>query len=129
MHTINRTLAVISSIAVLASAGGAHGKGGSDAASESICFLAADAEHLVQLEGVTVSAITQEGSAPLGVTGRDGALCLAKGDIAALAPYVILFCRESFFCGALEVREDHFGHQFLDFNEHFIALARFTISN
>jgi hypothetical protein len=92
-----------------------------------LCLQVADAETMIPLEGVSISAINRDGEVPLGTTDEHGAVCVPKRTLASYDPSLILFCRQGFFCGALKTREDMSGHDFLDFDEHFITLARFKI--
>lgn len=73
--------------------------------------------------GVDVSAVTTEGIVPLGETDAGGRLIVDLELLKELEPYVVVFCRDYFFCGA--IRSD--SPDFFGYRMHAISLAVFTV--
>jgi hypothetical protein len=70
---------------------------------------------------VEVQLVDCEETRLLGRTDAAGGLNVSRDSLARGG--VLLFCRQGFFCGALNVSEP----RFLEFREHYIELAPFSV--
>lgn len=89
----------------------------------SISFKVTSAINHLPLSDVDVAVISKEsGLLPLGKT-KDGVLLVQKNRLDQPDVIAVLFCHESFFCGALRVEEEGI----LPHDEFLIELAPFSL--
>lgn len=87
-------------------------------------FTVADT-HPQVLAGVSVDLVRENGTRISLCTTDSSGNCEVKVSVLRAAGRgLLLFCKEMYFCGALELGEP----RFLDFSEHLIVLAPFAIS-
>lgn len=65
-----------------------------------------------------------QGLQSLGLTDPGGRLTLESAGLKALDPYVILFCHDLYFCGAMRADDSNF----YKYRERSISLAQFVIN-
>lgn len=78
---------------------------------------------LPMLRGVKVYLMTGAGESLIGETDALGAIAIDRHRLQDGGSLAVLFCKEGFFCGAYRVKQD----EFLEYDEHFIALAPFAV--
>ena len=94
-----------------------------------LCFRVIASDSRLPLSGVEVY-MKAFGPAELGlgITDDYGSLCVPKSQLRDEQMRVVLFCRESFFCGAFDLDRPVAGADFLDFDERLIALSPFVLN-
>ena len=88
-----------------------------------IDFIVADSSTSLPVPGVAGFLATPSGLLGIGQTDSNGRITIQKEQIVASEAFLVLFCAEDYFCGAVRIADE----RLLEYDQRLIHLARFAL--